>query len=171
MDEIIDDHCDIDGYDPDGASACAHDLGALLLETFDGLVGELEGTHAVREATPLDIYIKAVAEFEHLDAARDRSTFLELMLNLVRQAPTAEIATVIFEQFRDIGVTLPLPTATTRGEGLPSTGDSLPGVPVRPAPWWFDNPDLFQCSVSYGLEYKVTCVRRTNDLPRDGPRH
>lgn len=53
------------------------------------------------------------------------------------------------------------------GEELP--GDSLTGIPVPAAPWWFDNPALFNCRVSYGLDYKVTCARRDLDQPSDRP--
>ena len=159
VDEIMDDHCEITGYDPDGAADCAHDIGRLLLESFDGLVAE-----AARDEA-LAIYTKAVAEFEDLGRFREHVTFEGLLVNLVRAAP--EHAVVIFEQFRDIGVTLPLPTTTAPGEELP--GDSLPGSPVPAAPWWFGDPRLFRCGVSYGLEYNVTCIRRNNDRPGDGP--
>lgn len=39
----------------------------------------------------------------------------------------------VFEVFRDIGETLPFPTVVSADEQLP--GDSLPGTPIRPAPW------------------------------------
>ena len=173
LDEIMDDDgCEITEYDPKGAADCAHNIGRLLVESFDGVVEELEEKFpdaedpaAVARHKALAIYTKAVAEFEHLDRFREHVTFQSLLLNLVKAA--AEHAGAIFKQFRDIGVTLPLPTTpTTRGEELPG-GDSLPGVEVPPAPWWFDNPTLFRCSVSRGVEYKVTCVRRNNDTPRD----
>ncbi len=160
VDEIMDDHCDIDGYDPGGAADCAHDIGRLLLESFDGLAAEVTRDDA------LAIYTKAVTEFEGFGRFRENVTFEDLMVNLVRAAP--EHAAVIFKQFLDIGVTLPLPTTSSRDEeALP--GDSLPGRPVPAAPWWFDDPRLFRCSVSYGLDYKVTCIRRTNDRPGGGP--
>ena len=111
-------------------------------------------------------YTKVVAEFVDLGSFREHVTFEDLLANLIRAAP--EHAATIFEQFRDIGVTVSLPTTNSRDEELP--GDSLPGIPIPAAPWWFNNPDLFQCSLSHGVEYKVTCVRRDNDRPGDGPR-
>ena len=95
------------------------------------------------------IYTKAVAEFEDFGRFREHVTFEDLLVNLVRVAP--EHAVVTFKQFRDIGVTLPLPTTTSRDEEeLP--GDSLPGRPIPAAPWWFgasrDEPE----AVAVGTE-------------------
>ena len=173
FDEVMDDHCDIDGYDPDGAVDCAHDIGRLLVETFDGLVSELKAEFAdednptaAAKKEAVALYTKVVAEFVDLGSFREHVTFEDLLVNLLRAAPGH--AATILEEFRDIGVTLPLPTTTSRDEELP--GHSLPGIPVPADPGWFNNPDLFQCSVLYGVEYKVTCVRCNNDRPGDRPR-
>lgn len=105
----------------------------------------------------------------------DEATFKELLVNLVRADP--DHSDPVFEVFRDNGVSLPNPITPGRespDEALPDDSDSLPGAPVTPAPWWLFNPDVFRCSVTYGLDYKVTCVHRRypepdEDRPRPNP--
>lgn len=169
--EAIMEGCDIKAA-PKGGQKCAHALGRLLVDTFDEYAAKLQEdgmSEKAARAKALAVYTAAVTDFENQDNS-SRATFLEYMVNLVIQVATdpdhdPDHVAAVFEVFRDIGETLPLPTVDSADdEVLP--GDSLPGTTIQPAPWWFANPAVFVCRITIGT-YVVTCTRRGNEERRD----
>ena len=166
VDEIME-GCDIKAA-PKGGQKCAHALGRLLVDTFDEYAAKLQEdgmSETAARAKALEVYTAAVADFENQDNNSSPATFLEFMANLVIQVaadpdPDPDHVAAVFEVFRDIGETLPLPRVVSADEQVP--GATSPGTPIRPAPWWFGNPALFACRMAIG-SYVVTCTRRSNE--------